>query len=69
MTEIIQSVFNEISLERDPSIWQSYRDDKQMLEKRLKFLAEFPETQFSKVSLSLIYILHFNIILTPRILI
>ena len=54
MTEIIQSVFNDISLERDPSIWHSYRDDKQMLEKRLKFLAEFPETQFSKVSLSLI---------------
>ena len=48
MTEIIQSVFNEISLERDPSIWHSYRDDPQMLEKRLKFLAEFPETQFSK---------------------
>ena len=48
MTEIIQSVFNEISLERDPSIWQSYRDDQQMLEKRLKFLAEFPETQFSQ---------------------
>ena len=48
MTEIIQSVFNEISLERDPSIWHSYRDDHQMLEKRLKFLAEFPETQFSQ---------------------
>ena len=48
MTEIIQTVFNEISLERDPSIWQSYRDDPQMLEKRLKFLAEFPETQFSQ---------------------
>ena len=48
MTEIIQTVFNEISLERDPSIWHSYRDDPQMLEKRLKFLAEFPETQFSQ---------------------
>ena len=49
MTDIIQNVFNEISLERDPRLWHSYRDDETMLERRIQFLSEFPQTLFSKV--------------------
>ena len=49
MATFIQSTFNEISLERDPSIWQSSRQDAAMTEKRINFLAEFQETLFSKV--------------------
>ena len=49
MGEIIQETFNDISLERDPKIWQSYRQDERMTEKRMNFLAEFEETLFAKV--------------------
>ena len=49
MGDLVQQVFNEISLERDPSIWQSSRQDAAMTEKRINFLAEFQETLFSKV--------------------
>ena len=49
MGEIIQETFNDISLERDPKIWQSYRQDETMTEKRINFLAEFEETLFLKV--------------------
>ena len=50
MGEIIQETFNDISLERDPKIWQSYRQDETMTEKRINFLAEFEETLFVKVN-------------------
>ena len=49
MTNTIQNVFDDISLEREPSMWHSYRDDPVMLERRIQFLAEFPETLFAKV--------------------
>ena len=54
MGEIIQETFNDISLERDPKIWQSYRQDVAMTEKRINFLAEFEETLFVKVNLHII---------------
>ena len=50
MGDIIQETFNCISLERDPKIWQSYRQDVVMTEKRINFLAEFEETLFVKVN-------------------
>ena len=53
MGEIIQETFNDISLERDPKIWQSYRQDVAMTEKRINFLAEFDETLFVKVNWNL----------------
>ena len=49
MGEIVQDTFNDISLERDPKIWQSYRQDVAMTEKRINFLAEFEEALFMKV--------------------
>ena len=55
MGEIIQETFNDISLERDPKIWQSYRQDVAMTEKRINFLAEFEETLFVKVNLHTYY--------------
>ena len=53
MGDLVQQVFNEISLERDPAIWQSSRQDAAMTEKRINFLAEFQETLFSKVSIKI----------------
>ena len=53
MGEIIQETFNDISLERDPKIWQSYRQDVAMTEKRINLLAEFDETLFVKVNWNL----------------
>ena len=53
MGDLVQQVFNEISLERDPSIWQSSRQDAAMTEKRINFLAEFQETLFSKVCIKI----------------
>ena len=52
MGDLVQQVFNEISLERDPAIWQSSRQDAAMTEKRINFLAEFQETLFSKVCIT-----------------
>ena len=46
MTDV-QEVFNNISLERNMKMWQSEEDNKVMTRKRLQFLAEFPETNFS----------------------
>ena len=45
MNNFVQTVFNKISLERNPALWQS-EDDSQM-PKRIKFLSEFEETLFS----------------------
>ena len=45
MNNFVQNVFNKISLERNPALWQS-EDDSQM-PKRIKFLSEFEETLFS----------------------
>ena len=44
MNSFIQEVFNKISLERNPSLWQS--EDDTLMEKRLQFLSEFNETLF-----------------------
>ena len=46
MTTFIQDVFNKISLERNPALWQS-NDDSRTLE-RLQFLSEFQETKFEQ---------------------
>merc|ERR1711892_86816 len=51
MGDIVQQVFNEISLERNPSIWHSEVDTKKASEKRIKFLAEFDETLFHQALL------------------
>ena len=73
MGEIIQETFNDISLERDPKIWQSYRQDVAMTEKRINFLAEFEETLFVKVNLHIIlpqvYLMSpfFRISITPKV--
>ena len=48
MTDIVQDVFNEISLERDPKMWHNNRQGHEMTRKRINFLAEFEETLFSK---------------------
>jgi hypothetical protein len=40
----LQSAFNEISLERNPKLWQSSDDGR--TEARIRFLSEFPETLF-----------------------
>jgi len=48
MEDIVQQVFNEISLERNPAMWQSEIDNKKAAEKRIKFLAEFNETSFEQ---------------------
>ena len=53
MGDLVQQVFNEISLERDPAIWQSCRQDAAMTEKRINFLADFQETLFSKVCIKI----------------
>ena len=53
MGDLVQQVFNEISLERDPAIWQSSRQDAAMTEKRINFLADFQETLFSKVCIEI----------------
>ena len=45
MNSFIQQVFNKISLERDPNLWQSEND--LLMPKRIKFLSEFEDTQFS----------------------
>ena len=45
MNSFVQNVFNKISLERNPKLWQS-ENDLQMPE-RLRFLSEFEETLFS----------------------
>ena len=68
MTDIIQNVFNEISLERDPRLWHSYRDDETMLERRIQFLSEFPQTLFSKVLFCFVDICNRNYELLCRIL-
>ena len=44
MDSFVQKVFNQISLEKDPDLWQS-RDDG-LTEKRLQFLSGFKETLF-----------------------
>ena len=49
MEDIVQQVFNETSLERNPAMWQSEIDNKKAAEKRIKFLAEFKETLFEQV--------------------
>lgn len=49
MGDLVQAVFEEISLERDPRLWQSEKDTVAEAAKRIKFLAEFPETSFSEV--------------------
>ena len=45
MNNFIQTVFNKISLERDPRLWQS--EDDSLMPKRLKLLSEFEDTLFS----------------------
>ena len=40
----LQNVFNEISLERDPKLWQSTNDG--LAEARIRFLSKFEETRF-----------------------
>ena len=49
MGDIVQQIFNEISLERDPSLWQNEVDTKAFTEKRIRLLAEFEETLFQQV--------------------
>ena len=44
MVSFVQDVFNEISLERDPELWQSTDDRKNL--HRIHFLSEFEETCF-----------------------
>merc|ERR1719150_1426906 len=46
MVDLVQAVFEEISLERNPALWQSERDSREDTVKRLKFLADFSETNF-----------------------
>ena len=46
MASFVQDVFNEISLERDPDLWQCADDTK--MSKRIKFLSGFEETKFKK---------------------
>ena len=45
MNNFVQNVFNKISLERNPKLWQSEND--LQMPKRIKFLSEFEETLFS----------------------
>ena len=45
MNNFIQTIFNKISLERDPRLWQS--EDDSLMPKRLKLLSEFEDTLFS----------------------
>ena len=49
MGELIQQVFNDISLEKDPMMWQSKKQSGNMTEKRTQFLIEFQETLFENV--------------------
>ena len=44
MATFIQSTFNDISLERDQSLWLSADDSR--LEDRLRLLSEFPQCRF-----------------------
>ena len=48
MTDLVQHVFNEISLERDPKMWHNSKQGHEMTRKRINFLAEFEETLFRK---------------------
>ena len=45
MNTFIQAVFNKISLERNPKLWQS--EDDILMPKRIEFLSQFDETKFS----------------------
>ena len=45
MNNFIQTIFNKISLERDPRLWQS--EDDSLMPKRLQLLSEFEDTLFS----------------------
>lgn len=49
MGELIQQVFNDISLEKEPMMWQSKKQSSNMTEKRIQFLIEFQETLFENV--------------------
>lgn len=44
MDNFIQKVFNEISLEKDPDLWQD--EDDRLTAQRIQFLSGFQETQF-----------------------
>merc|ERR1711915_72145 len=46
--DIVQNVFNIISLEKNPAMWQSEVDTKEANKKRIRFLAEFEETLFEE---------------------
>ena len=45
MSNFLQKVFNQISLQRDERLWMSSED--RLTSERLQLLAEFPETQFA----------------------
>ena len=45
MTNFLQKIFNQISLQRDEKLWMS--SDDRLTSERLQLLAEFPETQFA----------------------
>ena len=45
MSNFLQKVFNQISLQRDERLWMSTED--RLTSERLQLLAEFPETQFA----------------------
>ena len=49
MGELIQQVFNDISLEKEPMMWQSKKQSSNMTEKRIQFLIEVQETLFENV--------------------
>ena len=46
MVSFVQEVFNDISLERDPELWQSEDDGKTL--QRIRFLSGFEETRFKQ---------------------
>ena len=45
MSNFLQKIFNQISLQRDEKLWMSSDDG--LTSERLQLLAEFPETQFA----------------------
>ena len=47
MAEIVQEVFNDISLEKDPALWQNSQQNEFMTNKRINFLAGFEEALFT----------------------
>ena len=49
MADLVMAVFEEISLERNPRLWQGGRDNREENSKRISFLAEFSQTSFSEV--------------------